>query len=325
MAFVTSTIYKKAIQLALKEGIPEKLLDTHLNKESIGDHVPMEMLLEVYELAEKELMPGFGLRQGKQLVSIDYGILGLSWKTCLKAIDVLRNVRRYMLLVTNDGFIEIKEDLVNTKLVMNRDVYRNGIQTANEASFVMLIGVLKEVTGKSIKPEIVNFKHFSTRSEYYSEYFNCPVIFGSNENSFIFSSDKLQISTIKSDKFIHQFLVESMEKEKSKLSSKEDLLINEINILLKESMASGIPSLTQVGEYLGLSTRTLKRRLAERNLTFREIIRKTQEEKAIHLLSNSTQSIGEIAFQTGFSEQSSFNRAFKRWTGLSPNEYRKTT
>ena len=138
MAFVTSTIYKKAIQLALKEGIPEKLLDTHLNKESIGDHVPMEMLLEVYELAEKELMPGFGLRQGKQLVSIDYGILGLSWKTCLKAIDVLRNVRRYMLLVTNDGFIEIKEDLVNTKLVMNRDVYRNGIQTANEASFVML-------------------------------------------------------------------------------------------------------------------------------------------------------------------------------------------
>jgi len=325
MAFVTSTIYKKAIQLALKEGIPEKLLDTHLNKESIGDHVPMEMLLEVYELAEKELMPGFGLRQGKQLVSIDYGILGLSWKTCLKAIDVLRNVRRYMLLVTNDGFIEIKEDLVNTKLVMNRDVYRNGIQTANEASFVMLIGVLKEVTGKSIKPEIVNFKHSSTRSEYYSEYFNCPVRFGSNENALIFKSDKLQIPTIKADKFIHQFLIETMEKEKSKLAVEEDILTREINRLLKESLSSGIPSLTQVGEYLGLSTRTLKRRLGERDLTFRELVRKNQEETARHLLANSTYTIGEIAFQTGFSEQSSFNRAFKRWTDQTPKEYRKSS
>ena len=206
MAFVTSTIYKKAIQLALKEGIPEKLLLGHLNKESIGDHVPMEMLLEVYEFAAKHLNHGFGLRQGRQLVSTDYGILGLSCKTCLKAINVLRNIRRYMMLVTNDGSIEIDEDLVNTKLVMDRDVYRNGIETANEASFTMLIGVLKEVTRKDIKPERVKFKHTSKDSEYYSEYFNCPVIFGSNENSLIFSSDDLQISTIKSDKFIHQFL-----------------------------------------------------------------------------------------------------------------------
>ena len=325
MAFVTSTIYRKAIQLALKEGIPEKLLVDHLTKESIGDHIPMETLLDVYELAAKELMPGFGLRQGKQLVSTDYGVLGLSWKTCLKAIDVLRNVRRYMLLVTNDGSIEIEEDLVKTKLIMNRDVYRSGIQTANEASFVMLTRVLKEVTGEDIKLVKVSFKHSSAHRDYYSQYFNCPVIFGSNENSMIFSSDKLQISTIKSDRFIHQFLVEKMEMEKSKLSREEDLLTSEINRLLKESMASGIPSLTQVGEYLGVSTRTLKRRLAERNLTFRDIIRKNQEETATHLLSNSTHSIGEIAFQTGFSEQSSFNRAFKRWTGQAPNEYRKTS
>lgn len=109
-------------------------------------------------MAAKHLNYGFGLRQGKQLVSTDYGVIGLSWKSCLKAIDVLRNIQRYMLLFTNDGFVEIEEDLVNTKLLMNRDVYRNGIETANEASFVMLIGILKEVTGKDIKPINIHTK-----------------------------------------------------------------------------------------------------------------------------------------------------------------------
>jgi AraC-like DNA-binding protein len=75
-------------------------------------------------------------------------------------------------------------------------------------------------------------------------------------------------------------------------------------------MSSGIPSIVQVGEYLGMSARTLKRRLSERNLSFRELIQKNQQETATQLLTTTSQSIGEIAFLTGFSEQSAFNRAF---------------
>jgi AraC-like DNA-binding protein len=73
-----------------------------------------------------------------------------------------------------------------------------------------------------------------------------------------------------------------------------------------------------------MSARTLKRRLSEKGLTFRDYVQKIQREVAVDLLTNSTQSMVEIAFQTGFSEQSAFNRAFKRWTGQSPVEYRKS-
>ncbi|XCF07276.1 helix-turn-helix domain-containing protein [Tamlana crocina] len=324
MAVVFSTIFKKAIKLALEEGAPKTSLDCSVSHKTENERVSMDLLLDIYECAEKHLPAGFGLRQGKQLDSNDYGTLGLSWKTCLKAIDILKNVKRYMVLVTDDGSIELLERDGIIKLILNRDVYRLGVKTANEASFVMLVGVLNEVTGKNIKPVEVNFKHTFTNSDYFSDYFDCPVNFNSSNNTLVFRAKTLEVSTIKADKFIHQFLVERMEQEKSNLNKEDDLLTYEINKILKESMASGIPSIAQVGEYLGVSARTLKRRLAERNLTFRELIQKNQQETATLLLSNSSQSVGEIAFLTGFSEQSAFNRAFKRWTGQAPNEYRKT-
>lgn len=71
-----------------------------------------------------------------------------------------------------------------------------------------------------------------------------------------------------------------------------------------------------------MSSRTLNRRLAENGITFRELVKQTQEKIAIELLKNTSNTISEIAFQTGFSEQSAFSRAFKRWTGKSPLEYR---
>lgn len=323
MAVVFSTIYKKAIKLALEEGAPKTSLECSINPKTENERVSMELLLDVYEFAEKHLPAGFGLRQGKQLDSNDYGTLGLSWKTCLKAIDILKNVKRYMVLVTDDGSIDLQEHDGIIRLILNRDVYRLGVKTANEASFVMLVGVLNEVTGKNIKPVEVNFKHTFTNSKYFSDYFDCPVNFNASENTLVFKAETLDVSTIKADKFIHQFLLERMEQEKSNLNKEDDLLTYEINKILKESMASGIPSITQVGEYLGVSARTLKRRLADRNLTFRELIQKNQQETATQLLSNSSQSVGEIAFLTGFSEQSAFNRAFKRWTGQAPSEYRK--
>ena len=73
---------------------------------------------------------------------------------------------------------------------------------------------------------------------------------------------------------------------------------------------------------MGMSGRTLTRRLSENGITFRDLVKQTQEKISKDLLKNSSNTISEIAFQTGFSEQSAFSRAFKRWTGLSPLEYR---
>jgi AraC-like DNA-binding protein len=118
--------------------------------------------------------------------------------------------------------------------------------------------------------------------------------------------------------------LDRLEEEVQGISVNANKLLADVNTLVTEALPSGKPNLKQIGEHLGMSNRTLKRRLADHGIAFRDLVQGIQRELSIQLLRTTEQSIGEIAFQTGFSEQSAFNRAFKRWTGTSPTEYRKS-
>lgn len=328
MHFVSSSIYHKATRLALSEGLSPDHFVHHQDSEALrqgAKYIPIDLLLDLYELADQYLEPGFGLRQGRQLNSDDYGTLGLSWKTCRRAKEVLDRIERFMVLVTDHGHVRIEESGGITKVKLYRDAGRKGVETANEATFVMLTGVLNEVTGEEIRPVYVHFKHSSEAMDVFSDFFQCPVHFGQAIYSIQFRTADLEITTTKADKSIQQFLVERMNEEKKGIHANADQLLKEIHTLVLEALPSGIPSVIQIAEYLGMSARTLKRRLAEKGHSFRDLVQKIQRDISVDLLRNSTQSIGEIAFQTGFSEQSAFNRAFKRWTGQSPVDYRKHT
>lgn len=326
MTFVSSSIYHKAVLLSLNEGLPSRLLAHHKKRNEIirGDkYIPTELLLQVYELADKHLETGFGVRQGRLLNSEDYGTLGLSWRTCWRAIDVLDRTARYMILVTDHGSARIEQSEGYTKIVILREAYRRGVEMANETSFVMIAGVIKEVTGRDIHPVSVCFKHSVIDTTPFTDYFKCSVSFGQEENAIQYENSAIDIPTIKADKSIHQFLVERMKEEQKEIHTNADRMLSKLYKLIEESLPSGIPSILQVAENLNMSARTLNRRLAEKNLTFRDLVQKIQYEVCIKLLKNSTQSVGEIAFLTGFSEQSAFNRAFKKWTDLTPSEFRK--
>lgn len=326
MPFVSASIYQKAIQLSLSEGLSPGLLAPHfenLNHKSGSKYVPMDWLLDIYELAEQHLKAGYGIRQGRQCHSDDYGTLGLAWKTCWRARDVLDRAERYMILVTDQGTARIEENGGITKICLTRQVKREGMKTANEATFVMLTGIMKEITGQVIQPVEVMFQHSRLESTDFREYFKCPVNFGQPQNHMLFNTADLDTPTIKADQSIHKFLIDRMEEEKKGIYANADQFLEEMHTLIAEALPSGIPSVIQIAECLGMSARTLKRRLSEKQLTFRELVQDIQHHICRQLIRNTNQSMAEIAFQAGFSEQSAFNRAFKRWTGASPANFRK--
>lgn len=327
MHFVSSSIYYKAKSLAINEGMPIQLFENHLAQWEIqqqSKHLPIQLLYEIYEWASQNLTPGFSIRQGKQLNSDDYGTLGLSWKTCWQAKDVFDRLERFMILITDQGRVIQQEEKGQTTILLDRKSPRLGIEVANEVSFIMLLGILKEVCGKEIKPVKITFQHSKRASNATFEELEFPVLFDAPHNSMTFHTKSLETKTIKADKSIHQYLVDRMAEEKDGLTSNKNQLIHQIQGLLTEALPSGIPSMIQVSEHLGLSPRTLKRRLADNQLTFREMVQNIQQEISTDLLKNTSLTIAEIAFQTGFSEQSAFNRAFKRWTDQSPQEFRKS-
>ncbi|MEO0956487.1 MAG: AraC family transcriptional regulator [Pseudomonadota bacterium] len=85
-----------------------------------------------------------------------------------------------------------------------------------------------------------------------------------------------------------------------------------------------MPTLSAVASELGFGPRTLQRRLSGSGHSFQSIVDLARKELALTLLRETELCLAEIAFLTGFSEQSGFNRAFKRWAGQTPRSYRLT-
>ncbi len=112
-----------------------------------------------------------------------------------------------------------------------------------------------------------------------------------------------------------------LQRRTSKLEAEQTMTDRTGSILL-ECLPSGEATLQQTARRLGVSARTLQRRLADEGITFRTIVQTTREKLARHYLRNTTLSHREISFLLGFDETSSFSRAFHDWTGQTPEAFR---
>ena len=99
-------------------------------------------------------------------------------------------------------------------------------------------------------------------------------------------------------------------------------LAQRVSALIADELAKGSASAEQIAPQLALSTRTLNRRLAEAGTSFRALSESVRRTRAESLLRDETVSLAEISFMLGYQEQSTFQRAFKRWTGMTPGEFR---
>ncbi|GHF52466.1 helix-turn-helix transcriptional regulator [Seohaeicola zhoushanensis] len=124
------------------------------------------------------------------------------------------------------------------------------------------------------------------------------------------------------DSAVNAFLTAHLESELGPLSEEASLRAALLR-RLTPSLSNGVPQAAVIARDLGMSERTLYRRLAEEGLTFRDVLVQAQSALAQELLRDGSNSIAEIAFLTGFSEQSTFSRAFKRWVGKAPAQFRQ--
>lgn len=314
------------IDYALEEGMEkEDFKNLPIPIESIKDiqAVPADNFFELHEMLDQKLGPGFSVRIGQQMKMDDYGVLGLSWKTCSKAGEIFERSERYFHLLSNTYVFKVVNEGEISKIYLHRDAHRRGVELSNEATFSASVVVLKAMTEKDIMPIGISFKHSPPKLlNSYEDTFKCPVLFNQSHNFMVYKTTDLETPTAKADKSINKFLVERVEEETKGIEVSPIKIVSDVEILLKDALPSGIPSIVQIGKQMGMSNRTLTRRLSENGITFRALIKQTQEKISKELLMNSSCTVSEIAFQTGFSEQSAFSRAFKRWTGQSPLEYR---
>ena len=99
-------------------------------------------------------------------------------------------------------------------------------------------------------------------------------------------------------------------------------LVQQVRSQISQSLSEGVPTIFDTAQQLGMSGRTLQRRLSKQGYSFQTLVDESRRQLSERLLQETDYSLAEIAFMTGYSEQSAFTRAFKRWAGQTPRSYR---
>lgn len=186
------------------------------------------------------------------------------------------------------------------------------------AGFLMLC---EWIQSAPVVPREVKFRHRKPQDENdYLEIFRCPVRFGQKENSILFRGHDLEQPVPSANEELAMLLDEMAARNlayrfSSRFSSKvRDALVGQL--------PNGEPSKKETGKRLGMTERTLLRRLRDENTTFQELLDRLREKLAFDYLRRGDLTIENIAHLLGFSSSSAFSRAFVRWTGQRPSEWR---
>lgn len=173
-----------------------------------------------------------------------------------------------------------------------------------------------------IKLERAEFSFFPFLSiDYFESIYSCAVTFEEANNSLIFSNDFLNKTISMEQKNLADFLISVPHCFLSQYK-KSNSTADEVRRLLSINENLAQTRISNISEILHCSIATLTRKLKAENTSFMEIKDRTRKVKSFSLLKTTDMSITEISNQLGFSESSAFTRAFKKWTGDSPMEYR---
>lgn len=279
------------------------------------------------DVAARQDVTTLPLRVGASMRCDDYGALGLAFKSAPTLEGSFKRVCRYARLWTSVvEYALTPADQDTTWYDLHRSGPRRlGLRLSNETTLAATLAIAREVAPDGrVTPVEVLVRHKAPGSTAaHTRFFGCPVHFDAGRDAIRFSNDTLARGNRLGDEGITRFLLGHLDQALAEIT-KETSLGDRTRDAIARSLSEGLPRMEDIAVRLGFSVRSLHRRLADDGLTFQMLAEETRRELAMGLLREERYAISEIAFLTGFSEQSAFNRAFKRWNGSTPTEFRKS-
>lgn len=187
-----------------------------------------------------------------------------------------------------------------------------------------LVSLAREVTNNlKYAPNAVYFTHAAQADvSNYMEYFQCPVFFNAKFNGLDVNNELLEVPLRKSDTETHKILISHAQSLLEEQTFTSPLEV--IKDYIVKTLPSHVPDIEEVSSYLQLSVRSTQRKLQEYGTSYSQVLDAIRKELALTYLRQTQNSVLYVSERLGFSEQSAFQRAFKRWTGITPKRYRNT-
>lgn len=264
------------------------------------------------------------IHMGASMRCDDYGAFGLAFKSAPDLLGSYARVERYGKVVTSIANFRVERSgpSVFMEVIQGWD-RRLGLTMTNELALAAATSISREVSNDDFSPVAVHFMSDRPADDgAYQEHFCCPIHFGADRDSLEVLTTVASRANRLSDDGMSKFFETHLDTQLGQINDTSELerrIVDQIG----EALSEGVPTLAEVAGRLGMSTRTLQRRLSADGLAYQDLVLEARRTLSEQLLRRTDYALAEIAFLTGFSDQSTFTRAFKRWNGETPANYRR--
>lgn len=282
-------------------------------------HDAQEYFWEVLEEVSGD--PHIGLHLGAHMPIYKGQVLEYLFLSSPSFGEGLKRALNYQRLVSDAFRAEIEERDADS-IFLRQQFWNRRLAHLNECAVAGVIKFFAFVTDGAFVPREIHFSH--RRHADISEYrrvFGCEVKFDMPEMGLLFDRKLMDLPSAHHEPELLR-LHEQLASEQIARLEKQDL-VEKVSRLVAELLESGNANLEEVAARLGIKPRQLRTRLADAGTNFNQLVAEYRCKLAKRLLAGTDETIDEIVYLTGFSEPSTFYRAFKRWVGMTPIEYRK--
>jgi AraC-like DNA-binding protein len=286
-----------------------------------GARIPHRTLSQLWVEVEQVINdPCFGLRAAEFWHPSHFNALGYAWLASCTLHQALARLDRYIHILSQATDIRLVENAEGLSLTLSDAMEQ---PARMDSAMAIVVTMCRLNFGPNLKPVAVRFIHPEPFcGEKYFAVFKCPVYFSAEHDELVLKKEDADkrlpggnphLAEI-NDRIIIRYLADLNQAD----------ITHRTQAAIIDLLPSGNISDEKIARELSLSVRSLQRKLQQRGTTFRQLLDQTREDLARQYVRGNKLDLTEIAFLLGFSEHSAFSRAFKRWTGQPPRDFRKS-
>ena len=294
-----------------------------VNDDTVRLEVAKEM--KILELAAEELQDAFfGFHLARDFDLREIGLVYYVIASSDRLIDALLNGKRFCAIVNQGIRVDVTQDKQSIAIIpdyvgVDRETDRHQI----EFWLVTAVRICRQVTETRLAPRRIGIKH--RRDEIPAEFkafFGCDVNFGADGDEIIFPATVASLPIAGRDRYLNDMLQEYAEAALADRPQAPTTLRSTVERAVTQLLPHGKANLTDVSRDLAIGSRTLTRRLGDEGLTFKKVLDESRVALAKRYLGERDLPLTEVAWLLGYNEVSAFFHAFKRWTGMTPRQFR---
>ncbi len=292
---------------------PDERIDT--------DKVDALLRLAIPHIAD----PAFGLQAARCWQPGNLGVLGHAWLSSSTLRTGASRLVRYFRIVGERGHYETEDTARGLKLRFSAgrgDPAADPVAAvAADVGMSLLLDMCRFTAGAALRPRTVSLRRGPPDSALaYEHFFGCAIEFGARENALVLSGTDADRPLESSNRQLASVLDRMLTEQLARLDRSD--VVARCTAAILEHLGGGEISEKEAASLLHMSSRTLQRKLAEAGTSYKSLVDETRKDLALRYIADPDRSVTDITFSLGFAGPSSLTRAFTRWTGMSPSEYR---